>query len=99
MPITKQMQVPGFLAAQALGTGTGRQIKAVYIEGITAASTETYNLNAVVPCKVVLGRGFETINDSLAYTGSTISNTSTGPVITFAGHTGAGGYKGLWYVE
>jgi len=67
----------------------------VEIQATTTATTNTFDVSTQVPCTLVVGPFSEVINGAVAATDSTLS----GSTITFAGHTGAGAYKGVFLIK
>lgn len=76
--------------------GTGRRRYTVHIRGTTASTVDTLNLATYLKQGVsgIEGPRVEAIDGAVAATASTWSSTT----ITFAGHTGSGGYVGEWVV-
>lgn len=82
-------------ATNLLYGSTDKKYAVIELNGTTSSIVDTYNVTGVIKASAVVGPLMETINGAVAATASTYATTT----ITFAGHTGAGVYRGLWLVE
>lgn len=75
--------------------GSPANLTAVEITATTTATSNTLDLNTVIPCTGIVGPLSENVDEAVAATASTWSSTT----VTFAGHTGSGRYRGVFLIE